>query len=403
MTSLQNNFPPKTFWDVDYFVENGFYQWMQPIQQELGNGQVIVEKYGEMILLNSYSYLSLIGHPKINEAAKNAIEKYGTGTNGVRILAGTTPLHLELEQRIADFKYTDEAITFSSGYVANLSTISSLMHVGDTVICDKINHASIFDGCALSGAKMVRYNHNDMNHLEHRLKESSNSKVRLVVVDAVFSMDGDVVDLPNVIYLCQKYGAYLMVDEAHSVGVLGKTGHGIEEHFGISADLIDIKMGTLSKTIPSIGGYVAGSSKFISFLKHECRSFIFSASLPPPNVAAAKTAFDVIEDEPERVARLHENTDYFASKLRNAGFDLLQSTTAVFPLICGTKETAFKMQKYCFEKGVFVHAISAPAVPESLSRLRVTVTANHQLSDLDYCVDVLKRGAESFGIKLSSQ
>jgi len=400
---MKNNFPPKTFWDVDYFVENGVYQWMKPIQQELGNGRVLVEDYGDMILLNSYSYLSLIGHPKINEAAKNAIKKYGTGTNGVRLLAGTTPLHLELEKRIADFKHTDTAITFSSGYVTNLSTISSLMRAGDTVICDKINHASIFDGCALSGAKMVRYNHNDMNHLEHRLKQSENSKNRFVVVDAVFSMDGDVVDLPNVIYLCQKYGAYLMVDEAHSIGVLGKTGHGIEEHFDISPDAIDIKMGTLSKTIPSIGGYVAGSSKFIRFLKHECRSFIFSASLPPSNAAAAKTAFDIIEEEPERVVKLHENTDYFAEKLRNAGFDLLQSTTAVFPIICGDLATTAKMQKHCFENGVFVHGVFPPVVPEGTGRLRVTVTTNHQLSDLDYCVDVLKRGAEKFGVKLSSQ
>ncbi len=389
---------PATLWDIDYYKEIGLYFYLEATQDILPNGRVNVEHYGEMIMLGSYSYLGLIGHPEINAAAKAAVDHYGTGTHGVRLLAGSLVLHNELEARIARFKQADDAITYSSGYVANLSTISSLLRKGDTLICDKLNHASIVDGCLLSMAKFTRFRHNDMDHLERRLREANGDGRILVVTDAVFSMDGDIINLPEVSRLCQKYGAYLMIDEAHSIGVLGETGHGIEEHFDMPPDTIDIKMGTLSKTIPSAGGYVAGSQELITFLKHEARAFIFSAAIPPTSAAAAKAAFDVIEKESWRVRQIQENYNHFASRLREAGFDLLYSETAIVPVICGSTDRGVALAKYCQDRGIFVQAVVAPVVPEGLARLRACVSAVHAPEDVDYCANTIIAGGRELGI-----
>ncbi len=339
----------------------------------------------------------MIGHPKINQAAIDAVNKYGTGTHGVRLLAGTLKIHHELEETIAAFKETEAAVTFSSGYVTNLSTISSLLRKGDTVICDKLNHASIVDGCLLAQANFVRFRHNDMPHLERRLQEASPAGRKLVVVDAVFSMDGDIINLPEVSRLCRQYGAYLMVDEAHSIGVIGKTGRGIEEHFGMPPDSVDIKMGTLSKTIPSAGGYVAGSQQLISFLKHEARAFIFSAALPPASAGAAKAGFEVLQEEPERIQRLQRNYHFLADRLREAGFNLMSTETAILPVLCGSLENAAMLASYCQQRGIFVQAIVAPVVPAGQARLRACVSANHRLEDLDYCANTLIEGAKEIG------
>lgn len=389
---------PQMLWDVDHYKAEGLYFYLEPSQEILPNGRVITKNYGEMIMLGSYSYLGLIGHPKINEAAQAAVNHYGTGTHGVRLLAGSLLLHDELEARIARFKGTDAAITFSSGYVTNLSTIASLLRRGDTVICDKLNHASIVDGCLLAQAKFVRFRHNDMDHLERRLQEADKNGRVLVIADAVFSMDGDIINLPETVRLCRKYGAYLMIDEAHSIGVLGSTGHGIEEHFDMPPDAVDIKMGTLSKTIPSAGGYVAGNEALITFLKHEARGFIFSAAVPPASAAAAKAAFDVIEEESWRVKKLQENYDYFAGRLRQAGFDLLYSETAIVPVICGSTERAATLARYCRERGIFVQAVVAPVVPDGLARLRCCVSAAHTMEDIDYCADTIIAGGKAMGI-----
>ncbi len=388
---------PDTLWDIEFYKDQGLYFYLEEIEKLLPNGRVHVKGRGEMIMLGGYSYLGLIGHPKINQAAQEAIERYGTGTYGVRLLAGTLDLHSELERKIAEFKGTADAVTFSSGYVTNLATISALLRKGDVVICDKLNHASIVDGCLLSLAKFVRFRHNDMEHLEYRLASADPSARKLVVVDAVFSMDGDVIDLPEVSRLCRQYGAYLMVDEAHSIGVLGKTGHGIEEHFGLPNDTVDIKMGTLSKTIPSAGGYVAGSDELCQFLKHEARGFIFSAALPPASAAAALAALEVIEEEPERSQRLQRNYFHFSDQLRAAGFDLLQTETAIIPIMCFELEKAALLAHYCQQRGIFVQAIVAPVVPEGQARLRSTVCATHTLEDLDYCVETLIAGAKEIG------
>lgn len=389
---------PEMLWDVKKYKEEGLYFYLEATEKLLPNGRVMVRNYGEMIMLGGYSYLGLIGHPKINAAAQAAVEYYGTGTYGVRLLAGSLVLHNELEERIARFKQTEAAITYSSGYVTNLATIACLLRKGDTVICDKLNHASIVDGCLLSLANFVRFRHNDMEHLERRLAEADRHGRILVIADAVFSMDGDIINLPEVVRLCKKYGAYLMIDEAHSIGVLGKTGHGIEEHFDLPPDAVDIKMGTLSKTIPSAGGYVAGNQQLITFLKHEARAFIFSAALPPGSAAAAKVAFDVIEEEPERIEKLQNNYHHFANQLRAAGFDLLYTETAVVPVICGATDNAAALAKYCRDHHIFVQAVVSPVVPEGLARLRACVSAAHTIEDIDYCVKVITDGGRELGI-----
>lgn len=397
-TPIRPNLTPDLLWPIDEYKEAGLYFYLEATRDLLPNGRVNVINYGEMIMLGGYSYLGLLGHPKIDAAAKAAIDKYGTGTYGVRLLAGTLELHNDLENRIAKFKQAEAAVTMSSGYVTNLATISSMLRKGDTLICDKLNHASIVDGCILSMAKFVRFRHNDMDHLERRLREANPMGRKLVVADAVFSMDGDIIDLPEMARLCKKHDAYLMIDEAHSVGVIGATGHGIEEHFDMPPDTVDIKMGTLSKTIPSAGGYIAGNQELINFLKHEARAFIFSAAVPPASAAAAMTAFDVIEEEPWRVEKIQTNYRRFADKLRNAGYDLLFTETAIVPVLCGSTPSAASLAKYCRDKGIFVQAIISPVVPEGQARLRACISAAHTLEDIDYCADVIIEGGRQLGI-----
>ncbi|MBI3243813.1 MAG: aminotransferase class I/II-fold pyridoxal phosphate-dependent enzyme [Chloroflexi bacterium] len=376
--------------------EADLYFFNQPVDELNGNARAIVHGR-EMLMFASYSYLGLLGHPRINEAAKAAIDKYGTGTHGVRMLAGTLSLHEELETTIAGFKHAEAAVTFSSGYVTNLTAVSTLVGRHDTVICDKLNHASIVDGCLLSGAKFVRFKHNDMSDLERVLGRCDSGGVKLVVVDAVFSMDGDIIDLPRLVELCQKYKAWLMVDEAHSVGVLGKTGSGIEEHFGLG-DVIDIKMGTLSKTIPSVGGYLAGRKDLIHMFKHASRAFIFSAALPPAQAAAAKAAFEVIADEPERVENLNRNTRHFMSGLKQIGFDTMRTETAIVPVLCGEDERAYQMVQHCQHHDIFVMPVVSPAVPQGLARLRSTVTAGHTSQEIERALDVFEMAGKQIGI-----
>lgn len=395
---LRSALVPPTLWDIDYYKEAGLYFYLEPSEQILPNGRVVTKNHGEMIMLGSYSYLGLIGHPKINKAAQEAVTKFGTGTHGVRLLAGSLTLHEELEEKLAQFKGAEAAVTFSSGYVTNVATISSLLRRGDTVLCDKLNHASIVDGCKLSLANFVRFRHNDMAHLEKRLREVQGNGRILVVADAVFSMDGDIINLPEMSRLCQQYGAYLMIDEAHSIGVLGETGHGIEEHFDMPSACVDIKMGTLSKAIPSAGGYVAGSNELIQYLKHEGRAFIFSAAIPPASAAAAKAALEVIEEEPWRIEKLQHNIALFSDPLREAGFDLLASETAVIPVVCGSTEKAGKLARYCQDQGIFVQAVVAPVVPEGQARLRCCVSAVHEEADLRFCVETIIEGGEKLGI-----
>jgi len=387
----------KLLWPVAEGRAQDLYFYLEQIEAYLPGNRVRVRDHGEMLLLGGYSYLGLNGHPEINAAAIRAIEKYGTGTHGARLLAGTLDLHVELEAALARFKRTASVAVFSSGFLTNISAIGSIVGRFDTVICDKLNHASLVDGCRLSGANFVRFRHNDMDHLESLLQSSSSKGIKLVVVDAVFSMDGDVINLPEVSRLCKTYGAVLMVDEAHSIGVLGATGRGIEEHFGLPPDAVDIKMGTLSKSIPSIGGYIAGSAKLCEFLRHQARGFIYSAALPPAATAAALEGVRVIEREPERVERLHTNTSYFAGRLQRAGLSYMNSTTPIFPILCGGDDRAYRLARECQKRGVYVQAIPFPVVPKGSERLRAAVSATHTLEDLDRCIAVLVEAAEEVG------
>lgn len=372
------------------------YYYNQPISEVKGGSKVIINGR-EMGMYASYSYLGLIGHPKINEAAQKAISKYGTGTHGVRMLAGTLDLHNELEERIAKFKHADAAITYSSGYATNLTVISSLVGRGSYVISDKLNHASIVDGCQMSGAKFLRFNHKDMAHLERQLHHAGRAS-KLVVADAVFSMDGDIIDLPKVVELCKKYNAWLMIDEAHSLGVLGKTGRGIEEHFNLPSDAVDVKMGTLSKTIPSVGGYVAAKEDIITYLRNASRAYIFSAALPPAQTAAANAAFQIILEEPWRIEKLQKNANHFIQGLKEGGLDTMMTETAIVPVLCGEDDQAFAMTRAAQKENIFVLPVVSPAVPQGSARLRATVTAAHETSDIDQAMSVINKAGKELGL-----
>lgn len=364
---------------------------------EAHEGQYVRINGKRYLNFTTYSYLGLLGHPKIDEAAKAAIDKFGTGTHGVRILAGTTSLHVELEKTIAKYKGTPDAVAFSSGYVTNLTTISTITGRGDAVFCDMINHASIVDGCQLSRADFIRFKHNDVVDLEDKLKNSK-AVGKFIVVDSVFSMDGDITPLPQIIELAKKYKCLLMVDEAHSLGVLGSTGHGILEHFGIK-DGIDIQMGTLSKTIPAIGGYVAASEEIVEVLKYNSRAFVFSAALPPPAAEAARVAFNVMEEEQWRLHQLQENIRYYIKSLNDAGFDTGTSETAIVPIILHDEWNTLEATRLLFEEGVFIMPILPPAVPVNTARLRANVTALHTKEDIDYMVGALSNVWKRLGKK----
>ena len=377
--------------------EQELYLYLQAA--EAVNGVHVTINGRKMLQFASYAYLNLLGHPKIQAAAQAALEEFGSGTHGVRVLAGTTRIHVELEETIARFKGTEDAMALSSGYVTNLGTIAALLGRNDVVISDKLNHASIVDGCLLSRSKFVRFEHNDMETLEKALASAPKRAGKLVVVDAVFSMDGDIINLPEVIRLCRKYDALLMVDEAHSVGVLGETGHGIQEHFGIPEDDgIDIKMGTLSKTIPSIGGYIAGNSDLITYLKHSTRAFVFSAALPPASAAAARASFEIIEAEPERVQALQANVNYFIKGLQERGFNTLNSETPIVPIIAGDDERAWMMAKLSQDQDIFVLPVVSPAVPSGTSRIRANVSAGHTLAEIERAMDVFEAAGKAVGV-----
>lgn len=381
---------------VNMLKNADLYFYNQPVSELRGGARAIVNGR-DMGMYASYSYLGLVGHPKINAAAKDAIDRFGTGTHGVRTLAGSLTIHAELEQTIAEFKDAEAAVTYTSGYATNLTVVSTLVGRGDYVISDKLNHASLVDGCLMSGAKFVRFRHNDMEALEQRLQQIPSGAVKLVISDSVFSMDGDIINFPKMVELCRKYDAWLMIDEAHSVGVLGKTGRGIEEYYNMPGS-IDIKMGTLSKTIPSVGGYVAGNKDLMEYLRHASRAYIFSAALPPAQAAAAKAAFEVILEEPWRIEKLNQNSAMFISGLKERGFDTLYTQTAIVPVVCGTDETAFAMTREAQHQDVFVLPVVSPAVPPGLARLRATVTAAHEPDEIIYAMDVIYQAGKQIGL-----
>src|SRR5713226_2360655 len=365
---------------VRHVKDRNLYLYLEPVEA-IDGPRVTIE--GRSVLLgSSYSYLGLLGHPEIEAAARAAMQQYGTGTHGVRLLAGNTDLHDRLEARIASFIGTDAAVAYSSGYVANVAVISTLVGRGDVVVCDKLDHASIIDGCLLSGARLVRVPHSNIAAVERALADAPEGAGTLVVADAVFSMDGDVIDLPALVEVCRRRQAWLMVDESHSLGVLGEDGRGIESHFG-APGTIDIKMSWLSKSIPSVGGCIAGVPELAALLKHVSRAFVFAAALPPASAAASIAAIDLLEREPQRVARLRRNYRALRAGLQTGGLQVRDDPTPIVPVITGADDAALLMARRLFDRGVFVPPIVSPAVPSHTSRLRVTVTAAHSAADVD--------------------
>ena len=348
-------------------------------------GRVVLDGR-EVITLGSNNYLGLSTHPKVIEAAANALQQYGTGASGSRLLTGNSQLYTCLESKIAEVKGAEAALVFSSGYLANIGTIPALAGDGDLILSDALNHASIIDGCRLSKAKTQIYLHRDIGHLESLLSQSATFRRKLVVTDGVFSMDGNIAPLPEICGLAERYNAVVIVDEAHSFGVLGKTGGGAVEHFGLeNRDIIQI--GTLSKAIGGLGGYVAGGRMLIDLLINRVRSFIFSTGLPPATLAAASAAIDVMRSTPELRRRLFSNTRQLATALSEAGFQILSTETQILPLILGSANITAEFADMLLDFGVYAPAIRPPTVPEGTGRLRISVMAAHTTEDLNAAID----------------
>jgi glycine C-acetyltransferase len=367
----------------------------------LDDGQEAVCHYDgrEVINLASNNYLGLCDHPKLREAAIAAIEKYGVGSGAVRTIAGTMRIHMELEEKIARFKGVEACVVFQSGFAANAGTVSSILGKEDFILSDELNHASIIDGARLSRAKIKVFRHKDVAHAEELLKEIENEPGRkLVITDGVFSMDGDIGPVAALCDLCDKYGAIMMVDDAHASGVLGRNGRGSVDHFGCT-QRVDVQVGTLSKAIGALGGYVCGSRDLIDYLYHRARPFLFSTSHPPSVAASCIAAFDILENEPERIARLWSNTKYFQEELRSAGFDIggvstPKSETPITPIIIGDGRKTMEYSRALFEQGLMATGIAFPTVPEGKARVRCIMTSEHTRGQIDKALEILTATAK---------
>ena len=371
----------------DLVKEAGVY----PYFHKLNSGQdVVVDMEGRRtIMLGSNNYLGLTNHPQVVEAGIKALEKYGSGCSGSRFLNGTLDIHLKLEHDLAEFLHKEAVVTFSTGFQSNLGIISALVGRNDYVICDKENHASIYDGIKLSYGKMLRYNHNDMEDLERKLAFVPNSSGILIVTDGVFSMSGDICKLPEIVALAKKYGARVMVDDAHGLGVIGEGGRGTASHFGLEEE-VDVYMGTFSKSLASLGGYMAGKREVVEFVKHTSRPYIFSASITPCSVATANTALDILKSEPQRVKRLNDIADYMRKRLKEEKVDIIESKTPIIPIYTYDDEKTFVACRMLLERGVYVNPVVSPATPVGQSLLRTSYTANHTKEIIDEAVQKIK-------------
>ncbi|HPR16915.1 MAG TPA: aminotransferase class I/II-fold pyridoxal phosphate-dependent enzyme, partial [Candidatus Cloacimonadota bacterium] len=348
-------------------------------------------------MLGSNSYLGLTNHPRVFEAAKKATDKYGSGCAGSRFLNGTLDIHIELEAKLAEFVGKDAALAYSAGYMANLGAIQSMVNKDEFIVTDKFDHASIIDGCMLSGGKMLRFNHNNMNHLETVLEKKVAGGNALIVVDGIFSMEGDIADIPNICRIAKKYNAKVMVDEAHSLGVLPKTGAGVCMASGCSED-VDLVMGTFSKSLASIGGFIAASTDVIHYMKHHARPLIFSASLPPASAASVLEALKIIKEEPERIDKLWENTNYMLENFKAMGYETGSSCTPVIPLHVGDLMNAFKIWKQLDDEGVFINPVVPPAVPPTDTLIRTSFMATHTRAQLDEALEKFEKIGKKVGV-----
>ena len=371
------------FTDARKVMAMGYYPYFRVITSEQDTEVICNGK--KMLMMGSNSYLGLTNHPRVKEAAIKAIQKYGSGCAGSRFLNGTLDIHIELENELAKFVGKEEAICYPTGYQANVGCISAIVGKNDFVITDKYDHASIIDGALLAEGKMLRFKHNDMTSLERVLKEIK-GKNSLIVVDGIFSMEGDIANLPVIIELAEKYNAVVMVDEAHSLGVLGNQGVGTAAYFGLT-DKTAFIMGTFSKSLASVGGFIAADEALIHYLKHKSRALIFSASLPPASTASVLEALKIIKEEPERIAKLWENTNYMLTEFKAMGYNTGASCTPVVPLHIGNMMTTFNMWRRLGEEGVFINPVVPPAVPPSSCLIRTSFMATHTKEQLDMALD----------------
>lgn len=387
-----------SFKDADLIRAQNVYPYFRVI--ESGQETEVTLNGKRVLMFGSNSYLGLTNHPRIAEAASKAIEKYGSGCAGSRFLNGTLDLHVELESRLAAYTGKEDAILFSTGFQANLGTLSALSGRADVLLLDEYDHASIIDGSRLSFSKVIKYRHNDMEDLEHRLQLLPENAFKLIVTDGIFSMEGDIAHLPAITALAEKYGAAVMVDDAHALGVIGANGAGTASHFNLTGET-DLIMGTFSKSLASLGGFVAGDRDVIDYLKHKARALIFSASMTPASTASVIAALDIIQEEPQRINKLWDNTNYMMELLQEQGFDTGETQSPIIPVRIGDNHKTFLFTKALQDKGIFVNPVVSPAVPSESSLIRLSLMSTHSFSQIEEAVDKMKQTALMLGIDLT--
>lgn len=380
---------------VDDLRANKLYAYFRTIRS--GQDPVVRMNGHEVVMLGSNNYLGLTSHPEVKNAAQDALNIYGSGTAGSRFLNGTLAIHEELEEALARFMGREKAVTFSTGFQVNLGVLSSIAERSDTLVLDNLDHACIIDGARLSFGRTLKYLHNDMESLEERLRSLGPDGGGMIVVDGVFSMEGDLADLRSIAELKRRFGVRLMVDDAHGIGVMGAHGRGTAEHFGIE-DQADLVMGTFSKALAGVGGFVAGDDKVIDFIKHKARTMIFSAAPPPASVASVLKAIEIIEREPERRERLWENTRYLMGEFKNLGFDTGETASPIIPLLVGEDRVAFEFTMKLQEAGVFVNPVVSPAVPPGRAMIRTSLMATHTREHLDRALESIAVVGRKMGV-----
>lgn len=383
------------FQDANLIREMGLYPYFRPI--ESGQDTEVIIDNKRVLMFGSNSYLGLTSHPKIKEASKKAIDKYGTGCAGSRFLNGTLDIHIELENRLAKYVNKEAAVLFSTGFQVNLGVLSSITGRNDYLILDEYDHASLIDGSRLSFSKVIKYAHNDMEDLQRKLSILPEEAVKLIAVDGIFSMEGDIVKLPEIVKIADKFGANIMVDDAHSLGVIGHNGAGTASHFGLTDD-VDLIMGTFSKSLASLGGFIASDAVTIDYLKHRARALMFSASMPPGSVASVIAALDIIESEPERIAKLWDNTNYAMKLLLEEGFDLGPTESPILPIYVRDNEKTFLVTRHLQDSGIFVNPVVSPAVPSDSSLLRFSLMATHTFEQIEEAVEKIAKAFKDVGV-----
>ncbi len=376
-------------------MQAGIYPYFREINSD--QDTVVTIDNRKVLMFGSNSYLGLTNHPKVKEAAKKAIDKYGTGCAGSRFLNGTLDIHIRLEQKLADFVGKDAALCYSTGFQVNLGIVSILAGRNDYVLLDELDHASIIEGSRLSFSKVLKFAHNDMNALECKLRMCKPASIKLIVVDGIFSMEGDIVNLPGIVRLAQEYNASIMVDDAHSLGVIGIKGAGTASHFGLT-DKVDLIMGTFSKSLASLGGFIASDKEVINFIKHNSRSLIFSASMTPASAATVLAALEIMENEPERMDHLWDITRYALAAFKSAGFETGKSETPIIPLFVRDDTKALILTQMLLKDGIFVNPVVSPAVPKNDCLIRYSLMATHTKEQVDISIEKITKNARLLGI-----